>query len=356
MSALARLSLDVQERVPLGNHTSLRVGGPARHFLASSDAGPIARLLGAAVADGHSVLVLGGGSNLLVADAGFDGVVVKYTASGYRVETEPNGNLVVRVAAGTSYSNLARRLAREGLAGLEWAANVPGTVGGAIVNNAGAFGGSTAEHVIDVELARAGGAVETLTGHELGYAYRTSILKRGELGPVLVTSARLRVRRDDPQAALARIQELQARRTASQPRQLSAGSIFANPPDDFAGRLVELVGLKGARRGGAEISGQHANFIVNTGGATARDVLSLIRLAQYAVWSARGVWLHPEVQLVGAWDAEEIAGLAGPNGRASHGGQAPQEGPASQAAHDPVNPERAHHAAERAETDGQAAE
>jgi len=115
---------------------------------------------------------------------------------------------------------------------------------------------------------------------------------------------------------MTRVLEFQNRRTATQPRQLSAGSIFANPPGDFAGRLIESVGLKGERRGGAEISAVHANFIVNTGSATASDVLALIRLAQAAVWDAHGIWLTPEVQLVGPWDPRDLAGLAGPPGRA----------------------------------------
>ena len=143
------------------------------------------------------------------------------------------------------------------------------------------------------------------------------MLKRGALGSVVVRSARLRVRREEPEAATARIVEYQDQRTATQPRQLSAGSIFANPPGDYAGRLIETVGLKGERRGGAEISALHANFIVNTGSATARDVLSLIRLAQDAVWERHRIWLTPEVQLVGAWDPRDLADLAGPPPRAA---------------------------------------
>ena len=175
--------------------------------------------------------------------------------------------------AGANFSNLARRLAREGLSGLEWAATVPGTIGGAVVNNAGAFGGCVADNLLDAVLVMPDGSERTVSHADLAYAYRTSRLKRGEFGPTIVRSARFRVTRDDPKLALARIHEQQARRTASQPRQLSAGSIFANPPGDYSGRLVEAVGLKGARSGGAEISAQHANFIVNSGAATAQDVM-----------------------------------------------------------------------------------
>jgi UDP-N-acetylmuramate dehydrogenase len=309
---MSGLQSDVAEQVPLARYTSLRVGGPARQFLAGTDLTALARLLDAAAQDAVPTLVLGGGSNLLIADEGFDGVVVKYTATGYRIETEPGGGLLVRAVAGVNLSNLARRLAREGLGTLEWAANVPGTVGGAVVNNAGAFGGCTADHLTDAEIVGTDGVIRSVGAGELEYAYRDSILKRGALGPVIVRSARLRVQRADPQVATGRILELQEQRTASQPRQLSAGSIFANPPGDYAGRLIEAVGLKGERRGGAEISAHHANFIVNTGSATARDVVALIRLAQEAVWGQFGIWLQPEVQPVGEWDPAELRALAGP--------------------------------------------
>lgn len=315
MSAVTGLGADTVDRAPLGRYTSLRVGGPARRVLASADLTAIARLLATARDDGTPVLVLGGGSNLLISDAGFDGVVVKYTAVGHRVGAEPGDRLLVWAAAGTNLSNLTRRLAREGLAGLEWAATIPGTVGGAVVNNAGAFGGCIADHLVDAEIVGPDGAIRVIGAEDLDYAYRSSVLKRGAFGPIVVRSARLRVHRDAPDLAMARILELQSRRTATQPRQLSAGSIFANPPGDFAGRLIESVGLKGERRGGAEISAVHANFIVNTGSATANDVLQLIRLAQDAVWSHHGIWLTPEVQLVGAWDPGDLAGLAGPPGQ-----------------------------------------
>jgi UDP-N-acetylmuramate dehydrogenase len=315
MSAVARLPLDVSEQVPLGRYTSLRVGGPARQFLASADVTSLAQVLDAAVQDGSQILVLGGGSNLLIADEGFDGVVLRYTAAGHRIETEPGDRLLIRAMAGVNLSNLARRLAHEGLGGLEWAASVPGTIGGAVVNNAGAFGGCIADHLVDAEIVGPDGAVRTLAADELGYAYRASVLKHGDLGPVVVSSARLRVHREESDVATGRILTFQSQRTASQPRQLSAGSIFANPPGDYAGRLIEAAGLKGERRGGAEISAQHANFIVNTGSARATDVVSLIRLMQDEVWGRFGVWLRPEVQLVGSWDPALAANLAGPSER-----------------------------------------
>ena len=294
----------------------MRVGGPARYFLSSDEPQACERALAAATRDGVAVLVLGGGSNLLVADGGFDGLVLKYAASGYEIVDQADGAGIVVAAAGALVGNMARRLARQSWGGLEWCATVPGTIGGAAVNNAGAFGGVMANDLIDLEVVTSTGERRTLANADLGYDYRTSILKRGELGMALVTSVRCAVRRVDRTEAQRRIAEQQASRSYSQPRQLSAGSIFANPPGDHAGRLVEAAGLKGERYGGAEISGHHANFIVNTGGATATDVFTLLRRAQESVWARFGVWLRPEVQLVGAWRHEQLAALAGPAGHA----------------------------------------
>lgn len=318
MTAAQPLDPDSADRTPLARHTSLRVGGPARHYLETDDSALVVRELARAAATDTPVLALGGGSNLLVAEAGFDGLAIKYTAGEYVVADSGGETGIVAAAAGLAFANLARRLAREGWAGLEWASNIPGTIGGAAVNNAGAFGKSMVDDLVSLELLQSRGQIRELTSAELGYAYRTSVLKRGELGPVLVTLVRCAVHRDDPDAALARIAQFQRHRSATQPRQLSAGSVFANPPGDFAGRLIEAAGVKGARMGGAEISTQHANFIVNLGhargrGTTAEDVYALIRMAQDAVWNHAGVWLRPEIQLVGAWAHEQLRALYGPD-------------------------------------------
>lgn len=324
MSVAIPLAPGMVEGVPLARHTTLRVGGPARYYLESADIRTLGEGLASAVEAGLPVLVLGGGSNLLVAEGGFDGLAVKYTAGTFTVSTGEDGRHIVTAAAGLPLANLARKLAHQGWAGLEWASNVPGSIGGAAVNNAGAFGGCMAEDLVSLDLLRSNGTVAALANDELGYAYRTSVLKRGELGPILVTTVRCAVHRDESGAPVRRIVEYQQRRSASQPRQLSAGSVFANPPEDFAGRLIEAAGLKGARIGGAEISGQHANFIVNEGGATAADVYALVRLAQDVVWERARVWLRPEIQLVGSWGAAEVRALAGPtaeSGETNRGAQ-----------------------------------
>ena len=293
---------------PLARHTSLRVGGPADMFVVARSCAAAVQALRVANANGLPVLPLGGGSNLLPADAGVEGLVLKYVAATYALQA--NGDEAVVVAeAGCSLAGLARRLARLGWAGLEWAVNVPGTVGGAVVNNAGAFGSCVAEHLLDIEAVDSEGRTLVLANRDLGYAYRSSRLKQHALGTVLVLRARFRVARAPAEHLAAIVAANQERRTLTQPRQLSAGSVFANPPGDYAGRLIEQAGLKGLRRGGAQISSQHANFIVNLGGATAREVYDLMRTAQDTVWSRAHLWLQPEIELIGRWSPQDVAAL-----------------------------------------------
>jgi len=185
-------------------------------------------------------------------------------------------------------------------------------VGGAIVNNAGAFGSSVAECLERATLLLDDGSCVELTQQDLGYAYRSSVLKRGELGRAVVLDGRFRLARGPVEVTLGQVRTFQSQRTETQPRQLSAGSVFANPADDYAGRLIEAACLKGLRRGPAEISRQHANFIVNRGGASSRQVYELMRTAQESVWQKFGVWLRPEIQLIGRWPPRDVAALEGP--------------------------------------------
>jgi UDP-N-acetylmuramate dehydrogenase len=257
------------------------------------------------------VRVIGGGSNLLVAEAGVDGLVIKCGQAGYRVE-EDGGEPRVVADAGANFANVARRLAKQGYGGLEWAANVPGTFGGAVVNNAGAFGGDTAACLISVTIVDNEGRTQRSSADELGYAYRTSVLKRRELGDVAVEQVELRLRRGTPAETDGLVKQFNAQRMRTQPRVSSAGSVFANPEGTYSGKLIEEAGLKKLRVGGAEISEQHANFIVNPGPATARDVYGLMRQTQDVVFGQTGIWLRPEIELLGRWTAAERAALAGP--------------------------------------------
>jgi UDP-N-acetylmuramate dehydrogenase len=297
--------------VRLAPHTSLRVGGVADWFLMATTGQESAEGLRFAREKDVPVRVIGGGSNLLVAEAGIDGLVIK-TANAHTAVEERHGQPVMVAEAGANFANLARRLAKQGFSGLEWAANVPGTVGGAAVNNAGAFGGDTASCLIGLTLVDADGHREYLEPQDLGYAYRTSVLKRRELGDVAVERVELRLKPSTPAFADGLVKEFNAQRMRSQPRVLSAGSVFANPEGTYSGKLIEEAGLKQTRVGGAEISAQHANFIVNPGGATARDVYTLMRQAQDVVFERTGLWLTAEIELLGRWSPEERTALHGP--------------------------------------------
>jgi UDP-N-acetylmuramate dehydrogenase len=297
--------------VSLARYTSLHVGGAADVFLLAGSGLEFAQGLAWARDRGVPVQVIGGGSNLLVAEAGVEGLIIKAAGNQADVEVR-HGEPVVVAEAGANLANLARRLARQGFGGLEWAANVPGTVGGAAVNNAGAFGADTAGCLIAVDLVDADARRQHLEPAALDYAYRTSALKRRELGEVAVERVEMRLHRSPATRASGLVKEFNAQRMRSQPRILSAGSVFANPIGQFAGKLIEEAGLKRHRIGGAEISEQHANFIVNPGGATARDVFTLMRHVQEAVFERTAVWLAPEIELVGRWSPDERQALRGP--------------------------------------------
>jgi UDP-N-acetylmuramate dehydrogenase len=300
-----------ERNVSLAPHTSLRVGGSAEWFVLARSAQDVAEGLCWAADHGVVARVIGGGSNLLVADAGVDGLVIKIGFGRSVVEARA-GEPVLMAEAGANLANQARRLAKQDLGGLEWAANVPGTVGGAAVNNAGAFGGDTAACLVAVTLIDARGMRQKLTARDLSYAYRTSLLKRRELGDVAVELVELRLHQCASGEAAARVNEFNAQRMRSQPRILSAGSVFANPQGSYSGKLIEEAGLKGVSAGGAQISEQHANFIVNPGGATARDVYALMRRAQDAVFERTTIWLRAEIELLGRWTEPERSALAGP--------------------------------------------
>jgi len=330
----ARLGDRARPGEPLARYTSFRIGGPADLLVLPDTADELAHVLATAAAFGVRLTLLGGGSNVLVGDGGMRGVVVKLgrgfariTWNGTEAEREsarlgrwgqgaseersaaraaraldgpPDDlNLVpIHAGAAVQLGRLARAAVARGLAGLEYAEGIPGTVGGALFMNAGAYGGELAHAVESVEgLGRDGRALE-LPGRALVFGYRRSALPPG----FVVTAVRLRLRRDESGQGRNRLDEARARRTAAQPHgKANAGSIFKNPNGEHAGRLIEVAGLKGARAGRARISERHANFIVNEGGARAADVKALMDVAQRVVWERSGVWLEPEVQLVGSW-------------------------------------------------------
>jgi UDP-N-acetylmuramate dehydrogenase len=290
----ARLGERVRVGEPLARHTSFRIGGPADVLVLPDTPDELADVVRVAGSHGVRVTLLGGGSNVLVGDGGMRGVIVKLGRGFARVTWEADG--IVRAGAAVQLGRLARAAVARGLRGLEYAEGIPGTVGGAVFMNSGAYGGEVAGAIHSVEgVGPAGG---TVAATALGFRYRRTDLPPG----FVVTAARFRLRRDAAGVAGRRMTEVRDQRIAAQPQgKANAGSIFKNPKGEVAGRLIDAAGLKGARAGRARISERHANFIVNEGGARAVDVKALMDLAQRVVWERSGVWLEPEVQLVGSW-------------------------------------------------------
>lgn len=288
----------VKENVPLAPYTSARIGGPADILLIADTSVELARIVKLLWEHEMPFTMLGGGSNVLVSDRGVRGVVVLNRAKGVKFHAGDQPS--VTVESGVVFSNLANRCASKGLAGLEWAATVPGTVGGAVYGNAGAFGGDMAGNLISAELLTETGK-QTFTVEQMGYGYRTSVLKRGEVKAV-VLSAELALKNSTKDEVTVKIQQFSAHRKATQPPGASMGSMFKNPPGDYAGRLIEATGLKGARIGNAEISPVHGNFFVNHDNTKAQDIRALIELAQRTVKEKEGVELELEIELIGEWD------------------------------------------------------
>lgn len=287
----------LQENVPLAPYTSARIGGPAEALLAVRSADELAMAVGRLWELGLPFLILGGGSNVLVSDRGVRGVVILNRARAVHFSLDEQPRLWAE--SGAVFSNLARRAAAKGLAGLEWAAAVPGTLGGAVYGNAGAFGSDVAECLLWAELLTEHGR-QRWPVEKMEYGYRTSVLKR-EARRVVILCAELRLEKSTREAVQDRIAQLTAQRKSTQPPGASMGSMFKNPPGEYAGRLIEAAGLKGTRLGSAEISRLHANFFVNRGGAKASDVLALIELARKTVAEKSGIWLELEIELIGEW-------------------------------------------------------
>lgn len=287
----------VAENRPLARHTSLRVGGPADLLVTAESADALRQAVSLAWEHGVPCFVLGSGSNVLVADAGIRGLVVLNRA---RAASVVEGGL--RAESGAALATVARLAISAGLAGLEWSSGIPGTVGGAVVGNAGAWGSDVASTLRQATVLQGNGDLATWPAARFEYGYRTSVLKRQGPGRrAVVLEAEFRLRPADEQSLRARVAEITARRRASQPAGASCGSVFRNPPGDHAGRLVEAAGLKGATRGGAVISPVHANFVINEGEATAGDVRSLVELMRSEVQARFGVSLELEIELLGEW-------------------------------------------------------
>jgi UDP-N-acetylmuramate dehydrogenase len=323
-----RFGARVRAAEPLARHSTFGVGGPADAWVTVESEVDAVALVTLAAMRGYPLLVVGNGTNVLYADAGIRGIVLQMALTTWSVRSDHDGHALLTTGAGVSLPRLVNDLAARGLAGLEWGAGVPGTVGGAIVSNAGAHSGDIAATIQSARVLRVlpaeAGAAATVAVTEmdlaaLGLAYRDSrfrshrritfdddghptVPEHGLIDPTeMILGGAFLLTHEPAEEVRARVVRYRQHRKETQPVQGSAGSVFKNPPGDHAGRLIEAAGLKGTVVGGAQISPVHANFIINSGGATACDVVALIALARRIVRERFGVELELEVELRGAW-------------------------------------------------------
>jgi UDP-N-acetylmuramate dehydrogenase len=285
---------------PMSRHTTFRIGGPADLWIAAENLDELCQLYRLARRYKAPCFVLGAGSNILVGDAGLRGLVIENHCQKYTLEEAPTTEAPVYAEAGVPLNRLARQAVAHGLAGLEWAIGIPGTLGGAIVNNAGAYGSAMSDVLRQVELLE-GDERMHWPPERLEYGYRDSALKRRLLSrrrDFVLLAATLALTPRGRSALAATAAEYDARRRRIQPTGATIGSMFKNPPGDSAGRLIEAAGLKGKRCGGGQISPLHANFFINLGEATAADMLELIELARQAVRERFGVELELEIEVL----------------------------------------------------------
>jgi UDP-N-acetylmuramate dehydrogenase len=318
----AALGIEIRRGVSLAPLTTMKVGGPAELFASVATLAQLLGLVRWAQATAQPYCLLGGGSNVLISDAGVRGLVIFNRCRGVQIGQVSSGSdesdqfvgfvgasHLLQAESGALMAGVARRAVAAGLTGLEWAVSLPGTVGGAVVNNAGAYGWEIKDNLESATVLDAQGSLVKLTPADASYAYRTSSLKRtgvvhAGFGPV-VLDARFLLAHGDPAVIAAQAERNLLQRRHSQPNEPSLGSTFRNPPGDSAGRLIEAADLKGERRGGVEVSRHHANFLINPGGVgatTAADVMALIRHVQQVVLDRCGMALETEVQLVGEWE------------------------------------------------------
>jgi UDP-N-acetylmuramate dehydrogenase len=291
--------LKVKVAEPLARYTSMKIGGPADYLIEIETSAALGRALALLNRYRTAICLLGNGSNVLISDRGVRGAVIHLTGEFKNVAWREQGETVwVDVGAAHALTQLVRQAARRGYAGLEFAEGIPGTVGGALVMNAGAYGSEFEKVVDQVTGVTREGQTLLFNRAEMTFTYRDSHLPVG----IVVTHVRLRLRKEDASAVGSKVRELTTKRKSSQPSGFpNSGSMFRNPVGDFAGRLIEAAGLKGKRIGQAQISERHANFFVNLGGAKAEEVRQLMELASAQVRQQFGVALVAEVKMLGDW-------------------------------------------------------
>lgn len=276
---------------PLAKYTSMRVGGPVEYYVEPADKLDLVEIVRFFRKHDFQFMMIGRGSNLLVSDEGFRGAAINVERGLSAIQREASN---VRAEAGARLTKLVDFCVQGGLAGMEWAAGIPGTVGGGIIMNAGAHGGEMSNHLVSVEILR-NDEIQVIPKAEAGFSYRRSGFARD-----VVLSALFRFPAGNRDELIRKRSELIHQRNATQPVNMpNSGSMFKNPPGNHAAKLIEQAGLKGKRVGQAQISEKHANFVVNHGGATAQDVITLLELARRTVHQNTGILLELEVKLIG---------------------------------------------------------
>jgi len=289
----------LQENVPLSSYTAARIGGPADVLVFVHSMDELAQTSEKLWEMDVPFILLGSGSNVLVSDKGVRGVVIINRARLVKFNSQLELP-TVHAESGVTPNDIAQRAERLGLAGFEWAASIPGTLGGAIYGNAGAFDGDIAGNLLSVELVHRQFGRQVWPVTKMEYGYRTSLLKR-EHPPVIILSAELALKHGDSQEIRAKMEQISEQRHRNQPPGASMGSMFKNPAGEKAGSLIEKAGLKGRRIGNAEISKQHANFFISNGQTRSEDMKTLMELAQTTVLDKFGVQLEPEIEIIGEW-------------------------------------------------------
>lgn len=286
--------IQLKEGELLSNHTTFRIGGAAKYFAVPKNEEEIMEAVDFAIVKDLPYYILGKGSNVLFADEGYPGVIIEIGAGMEKVER--TGDTGIRAQAGVSLSALAAFAAREGLSGLEFAGGIPGTLGGAVTMNAGAYGGEMQDVIVSAKVMDEEGAVQELSCEELQLGYRTSIVQKKQF---VVLEAEFLLKPGTTEEIQNTMKELNAKRRKKQPLEYpSAGSTFKRPEGYFAGKLIEDAGLRGYRVGDAQVSEKHCGFVVNRGKATCAEVLQLIGDVQKTVKEQFGVQLEPEVRII----------------------------------------------------------
>ncbi len=290
---------DVLFDVPMKGCTTFRVGGPAKYFVTPDGEAELAAVLSVCREENLPYLVLGRGSNLLVSDEGYDGVVISMRRHFDKISVDKE-NGIIEAEAGVSMPAAANAALEAGLGGLEFASGIPGTMGGGVLMNAGAYGGDMSQVLIDVRVLEEDGTVKTVTAKEADLSYRHSAFLNTNR---VILSCRMQLKEKNRVEIKAQMDDFNGRRRDKQPLEYgSAGSTFKRPIGYFAGKLIEDAGLKGFQIGGAQVSEKHAGFVINRDGATASEVYAVCRAVQKKIWETNGIMLEMEVQLAGHFE------------------------------------------------------